>query len=163
MRRRATLTCIGRTVICCVAEECLEGLCLSSQSATSSTGWSKATSQSLQLTGRFLNRTGLLEQKLTVTSFEQPAWRCPTCEDNRPDQTVAAQSEGLRASPVHLLFVSFTMSTWQSSSNISSYSRGELAQFVGSWAGSGGFLVQGPAQPKTWKVFWYWGKVCGDI
>lgn len=101
-----TLTCIGFTWFCCVAEECLENLCLSSQSATSSTGWSKVTSQSLQLTGWFLNRTGLVEQKLTVTSFEQPACRCPTWKGNRPDQTVAAQSEGLRASAVHLLFVS---------------------------------------------------------
>lgn len=142
-----TLTCIGCTVICCVAEECLEDLCLSSQSATSSTGWSKATSQSLQLTGRFLNCTGLVEQKLTVTSFEQPACRCPTCKDNRPDQTVAAQSEGLRASPVHLSFVSHLQcqpgkaAATRLVSNISSYSRGELAEFVGGWAGSGGFLV----------------------
>lgn len=98
-----TLTCVGRTVICGVAEEFPEVLCLSSQATTSSTGWSKATSQSLQLTGRFPNRAGLVEEKLTVTSLEQPACRCPTWKDNRPDQSEAAQPEALRASPAHLL------------------------------------------------------------
>lgn len=70
------------------AEACLEefshcsDFCLSPQSATSSTGCSNATSQSLHIIGWFLNLAGSVERNIIITSFEQPACRCPTCKDN---------------------------------------------------------------------------------
>lgn len=80
-------------VPCFVADEaCLEAFshcsdfCLSPQSGTSSTGCSNATSQSLHIIDWFLNLAGSEERNIIVTSFEQPACRCPTCNDNPSDQ-----------------------------------------------------------------------------
>lgn len=79
-------------VLCFVAAEAgLEEFsnsvfCLSLQSATSSTGCSKVTSQSLHTIDWFVNLAGSVGWNITVTSFEQPACRCPPCKDNLSDQ-----------------------------------------------------------------------------
>lgn len=68
----------------CAPEACFEALshctvlCWSSQSGTSSTGWWNSTWESLHLIGWLVRVTDWLEQKVTVTSLEQPEWRCPT-------------------------------------------------------------------------------------
>lgn len=74
------------------ADPCLEefshcsDLCLSPQSATSSSGCSNATSQSLHIIDWFLSLAGSVERNITVTSLEQSACRCPNCKINPSDQ-----------------------------------------------------------------------------
>lgn len=73
-------------VLCFVAAEPCP---LSPQSATSSTGCSNATSQSLHIIDWFLNLAGSVERNIIVTSFEQPACRCPICKNNPSDQRLS--------------------------------------------------------------------------
>lgn len=72
-------TCCSGVVEACVEEvsHCTV-LCRSSQSATCSTGCWNSTWTTLHFIGWLVRVTGILEQKVTVTSLEQPAWRCPT-------------------------------------------------------------------------------------
>lgn len=51
----------------------------SSQSATCSNGCWNSTTQILHFIDLLVRVTGWVEVKVTVTSLEQPAWRCPTC------------------------------------------------------------------------------------
>lgn len=72
-------TCCSGAPWACV-EEVSHGmvLCRSSQSATCSTGSWNSTWQILHIIGWLVRVTGWLEEKVIVTSLEQPAWRCPT-------------------------------------------------------------------------------------
>lgn len=57
----------------------------SSQSTTWSRGSWNSTWQILHLINWLPRRTGSFEEKVTVTSLEQPAWMCPTCEPKQFD------------------------------------------------------------------------------
>lgn len=69
----APAACLGELSHCTV-------FCRSSQSVTCSSGCWNSTWQTLHLIGWLVRVTGWLEQKVMVTSLEQPAWRCPTCK-----------------------------------------------------------------------------------
>lgn len=95
---------------CCGApKDCLEELshctvlCRSSQSATCSSGCWNSTWLTLHVISWLFRVTGWLEQNVTFTSLEQPAWRCPTCKKKVRNQvsSYAAKKKLVRVWPLH--------------------------------------------------------------